>query len=160
MNALTLSLTLFAAAIGPPLDDSQRESTGVHKFLTKWANEWRTGEVDRMLALYSDSDTVAAIESRGILRKGRREIRKMYEDAFGELIFEKVELEPEVLTEAGDFAWATGRYKSTVRTRADKRRYILEVRGSFVLERGQDEWRIVLEHFSPLHGVPRAREAE
>ena len=119
-----------------------------------WSN------VDKMLAFYDDSKKTIVVESRGNIRNGVAEVRKMYEEAFNEVTFERVSLTPTVLQRKGPVAWATCRYKANTRLKSDNSRYILELRASFVMKREEDTWQITLEHFSTIAGVPRLRRAE
>lgn len=98
-----------------------------------------------------------AWESRGTARKGIAEIRKMYEEAFDEVVFERVDLTSLNVRQSGKIAWATCRYKAETVVRADHSRWTLEVRASFVIKQDNDSWKIVLEHFSPIEGVPRVQ---
>jgi hypothetical protein len=48
-----------------------------------------------------------------------------------------------------------GRFKAETTVRADKSRWVLHVRASFVLKRDGDTCKIAFEHFSPLAHIPR-----
>ena len=140
--------TLCAAA-----DDAQ----SAKKFLLRWPEALVAGDLDTIVAMYEDSDDVVAIESKGTVRKGIEQIRAMYEGAFREVALEKVTIDPLKVRASGDVAWAYGRLKASTRVKKDGARWLLEIRGSFVLKRCEDSWEIALEHFATIAGVPRAR---
>jgi ketosteroid isomerase-like protein len=64
---------------------------------------------------------------------------------------------PGDVRQSGDIAWATCRLKAETVVHADKSPWTLEVRCSFVLKREKDDWKIALEHFSPIEDVPRVQ---
>ena len=103
------------------------------KFLENWAATWQACDVDKMLAFYDTSKETTAIESLGHVRTGTSEIGKMYQGAFEELTFDRVTLTPITHGRHGSVAWATYRYRAEIRLREDNSKYILEVRGTFVV---------------------------
>jgi ketosteroid isomerase-like protein len=113
-----------------------------------------------MTAFYEDSEHVVAWESIGKVRQGIAAIRSLYEDAYAEVRVESAALSSLDVRQSGDVAWATCRFKAETILRADGSRWTLDIRGSFVLKQEQDEWKIVLEHFSPIEGVPRVQRRE
>ena len=125
--------------------------------LQQWAGSLLDGKLDETVAFYEDSKEVVAIQSTGKVRKGTAQIRKEYQAAFGEVVFEKVSLESLSVRQNGDVAWATCEFKADTRVKADQRAWLLHVRSSFVLERSAESWKIVLEHFSPIAGIPRVQ---
>ncbi len=136
------------------------DSASTAKFLQSWANAWRSSDVDKMMAFYDSGKETTAIESLGQIRQGPDQIRKMYQGAFDEVVFDRVTLTPIIEGEHGSVAWATCRYKAETRLKSDDSRYVLEVRGTFVMKKGKDGWKITLEHFSTVPDVPRVRRAE
>jgi ketosteroid isomerase-like protein len=125
--------------------------------LRDWAKAWRSSKVAAMTAFYEDSKEVVAWESSGKVREGAKEIRQMYQDAFDEVVFETAGLEELKVRQQGDVAWAHGRFKADTTVHADKSRWLLHVRASFVLKREGESWKIVFEHFSPLPDIPRVQ---
>jgi ketosteroid isomerase-like protein len=130
------------------------------KFLQSWADAWGASDVGKMMAFYDSAKETTAIESLGHVRKGPDEIRKMYQDAFDEVVFDRLKLTLIAEGQHGSVAWATCRYRAETRLKSDNSRYVLEVRGSFVMKKDKDAWKIALEHFSTIPGVPRVRRAD
>ena len=128
-------------------------------FLESWAAAWRSSDVDKMMSFYDTAKETTAIESLGHIRKGPAEIRKMYQGAFDEVVFERVTLTPLVHGQQSTVAWASCRYRAETRLNADNSKYVLEVRGTFVMKRVAGSWKITLEHFSTIPDVPRVRPA-
>ena len=133
------------------------EAQSAKEFLLQWAEAVTAGDLDLVVAMYEDSEDVVAIESKGTVLKGIEQIRAMYEGAFKEVVFEKVTLDPLKVRASGGVAWAFCRLKASSRVNEDGTRWMLEIRGSFVLKRCEDSWEIALEHFATIAGVPRAR---
>ena len=137
-----------AEDVEPPLDS-----------LRSWAEAWSSGDVDKLMELYDSAEETTAIESLGHIRKGPDEIRTMYEGAFEELAFERVRLTPIAQGRHDSVAWVTCRYRADIRLKSDNSEHVLEVLGTFVLKREGDGWKITLEHFSAIPGIPRVRPA-
>ena len=70
---------LVSAGVGP-----EKPSPG--EALKQWAEDLKSSDVAKMLIHYEDSKDVFAIESTGRTRKGAADIRKMYEEAFEEVV--------------------------------------------------------------------------
>ena len=156
MRRLTVCVCLLIFA-GSAASDEPKGPLTPEQFLQQWARTLTAGKVETMLAFYEDSEHVIAIESNGRVRKGRRGIREMYEEAFAEVVFEAVALTSIEVREDGGIAWATCRFKADTRVKANNTPWTLEVHGSFVLCRTGETCKIVLEHFSPIAGIPRVR---
>ena len=127
------------------------------EFIEQWAESLLDGKLDETVGFYEDSKEVVAIQSTGKVRKGITQIRKEYQAAFDEVVFHEVSLELLSVRQSGDVAWATCEFKADTRLKADQTAWVLHVRSSFVLERSAKSWKIVLEHFSPIAGVPRVQ---
>ena len=127
------------------------------EFLQQWGGSLLDGKLDETVAFYEDSKEVVAVQSTGQVRKGIGEIRKEYQAAFDEVVFQEVALESLSVRQNGDVAWATCEFVADTLLKADQSEWVLHVRSSFVLQRSEKRWKIVLEHFSPIAGVPRAQ---
>ena len=130
------------------------DSPSPARFLQTWAAAWQTSDVDKMMAFYESAKETTAIESLGHIRKGPTQIRKMYQGAFDELIFDRVTLTPITQGQHDSVAWATCRYKADIRLKSDNTKYVLEVRGTFVMKKERDAWKITLEHFATIPDIP------
>ena len=129
-------------------------------FLEAWASGLGKGSADDMTAFYEDSKDTLAIQSTGRVRKGTVEIRKEYESAFEEVVFERVTLGDLTVRQHGNMAWATCRFKAVTALRVTHTKWTLEVYTSFVLKRVNNTWKIVLEQSTPIAGVPRVSPQE
>lgn len=153
-------LVVSAALAGRSLHGDGTDPQPSQDFLQDWAKAWEASDVDEMMAFYDSTETTTAVESLGRVRTGPAEIRKMYEEAFAELVVQRVTLAPIAQGEEGSAAWATCRFTAEIRLKSDNSKHVLEALGSFVLKRQDKAWRIVLEHFSTIPDVPRVRPAE
>ena len=147
---------VLAASHATAADDSKSSKN----FLQDWAKSWQTSDVDKTMTFYDSANETMAIESLGHIRRGPAEIRKMYQGAFDELIFDRVTLTPITQGQHGSVAWTTCRCKAEMRLKSDNTKYVLEVRGSFVMKKEKDAWKITLEYFSTIPDIPRVRPAE
>ncbi|UCF13900.1 MAG: nuclear transport factor 2 family protein [Phycisphaerales bacterium] len=149
MGVLLAGYGLLASA---PVEQSGTTPEG---FLREWASGLSEGSADDMTAFYEDSKDTLAIQSTGRMRKGTAEIRKEYESAFEEVVFERATLGDLTVRQNGDVAWATCRFKALTLHKVQNTKWTLEVYTSFVLKRSGKTWKIVLEQSTPIAGVPR-----
>jgi uncharacterized protein (TIGR02246 family) len=149
--------TSLAIVVSVMAADGGAKQKSAEEALGAWVAAFRSAKVADMTACYEDSEQVVAIESSGKVRQGAAAIRKMYEEAFAEVEFDEVKLEALQVRESGDVAWATCRLKAETVVRADRSRWTLHVQGSLVLKRDDGGWKIVVEHFSPIAGIPRVQ---
>jgi len=138
----------------------EKEEFPPRQFLDQWAAAWKTGDADKMMAFYDQAKQTTAVESLGRIRRGPGQIRKMYDVAFDELEFDRVTLTPVVQQHLGDAAWGTYRYRAEMRLKSDERPLVMEVLGTFVLTKRKSGWKIAMEHFSTISGVPRVSPAK
>ena len=138
----------------------ERRGTTPEGFLREWASALSEGSVDGMTAFYKDSKDTLAIQSTGRVREGTAEIRKEYESAFGEVVFERITLGDLTVRQSRDVAWATCRFKALTLHKVENTKWTLEVYTSFVLKRSGKTWTIVLEQSTPIAGVPRVSPRE
>lgn len=154
-------LAFFFAVIAmsfPSAAISQNENdTTAQQFLKAWTGALQSGDIDRMMSLYEDSNDVIAIQSTGKICKGIIEIRKEYESAFNEVTFEKAELQNIMTRQNGDTVWTTCRFRADTNIKRDHSVWTLEILTSFVLKHTNNQWKIVLEQSTPIAGVPRVR---
>ena len=116
------------------------KDTTAENFLKEWATSLQTSDADKMAGLYEDSNDVIAIQSTGQIRKGIGEIRREYEKAFNEVVFEKAELQNITIHRKGDVAWSACRFKADTTVKQDNSTWTLEIFTSFVLKRTGGKW--------------------
>lgn len=148
-----LAILVLGSANAASADDSPA------KFMGTWAKALQTSDVDKIMTFYDTAKETIAIESLGHVRHGPVEIRKMYRGAFDELVFDRVTLTPITRGQHGSVAWGSYHCVVDMRLKSDHTKYVLEVRGSFVMKKKNGSWRITLEHFSTIPDVPRVRPA-
>jgi uncharacterized protein (TIGR02246 family) len=134
---------------------SEETQGGPGAMLSSWAAAWRTGDIDKMLAFYEQSNDVVAIASSGRRYAGKAGVRRMYEQAFGEADWREVELRDVKVLQDGNMAWTTCRFKAVMRVKLNDTTLVFTSQGSILVRRSGERWRIVLEHFSPIADVPR-----
>ena len=139
---------------------SEQAQAGPEETLNSWASAWRTGDVDKMLSFYKRSKDIVAIASSGHRYDGAAGVRKMYEEAFSDADWKKVELRGVKVLRNGDFAWTTCRFQAEILVKPDNTKLLFTSQGSVVLQRSGSRWIIVLEHFSPIVNVPRIQPKE
>ena len=157
MKRLTFIFIVVAAVSISVLKARDEKDKTVENFLKEWTASLQTGNVDQMAGLYEDSNDVTIIQSTGRIQKGIAEIRKEYEKAFDEVVFEKAELKNITIRNQGDVAWATCRFRADTSTKLENSAWTLEIFTSFVLKHTGGKWSIVLEQSTPIADIPRIR---
>ena len=128
-----------------------------NRFLRDWTDAIESSDLGRIVECYDDSKDAVVFLSWGESRTGRQEIRKEYETAFKNVVFDDVTLDVLKVHRCGQVAWATSVFKADTTRRSDQTQWHLTIRSSFVLRQAGDTWKIVLEHSSPIAGVQRAQ---
>jgi uncharacterized protein (TIGR02246 family) len=157
MNSVLRTTLLVILVLGSA--NAARADDSAADFMQAWAKAWPTSDADKIMTFYDTANETTAIESLGHIRRGPAEIREMYRGAFDELVFDRVTLTPITQGQHGSVAWSTNHYKADIRLKSDNSKYVLEVRGSFVMKKADGSWKIALEHFSTIPDVPRVRPA-
>lgn len=156
--AVLVFALLFACAQGG--DESDKTQAGPKATLEHWASAWRAGDVKKMLTFYGDSKDVFPIASSGRRYEGAAGVRTMYEEAFGEADWNNVQLRDVKVVRHGDVAWTSCRFQAEMTLKPDGVTLVFTSQGTVVLQRMENGWRIVLEHFSPIADVPRIQRKE
>ena len=125
--------------------------------LRAWSAALESSDLERTVGAYDDSSDTVVLLSWGKKRTGLHEIRREYEAAFKEVVFDKVALESLAVQQCGQVAWATSVFKADTTRQSDQTRWRLSIQTSFVLKQSGNVWKIVLEHSSPIAGVPRVQ---
>ncbi len=161
MKVTTIIMGVLLAGYGLLASASvEQGGTAPAAFLREWASGLSAGSVDDTIAFYQDSKATLAIHSTGRMRRGTAEIRKEYQSAFAEVVFERVTLGDLTVRQNRDVAWATCRFKALTLVKANNTKWTLEVYNSFVLQRSGKKWKIVLEQSTPIAGVSRVSPRE
>ena len=151
------SLVFAVLVAGAVVDINAAEPTIAETFLLKWAAAWKTSNVDHMMQFYDEGPETLAIESLGHVRQGPEHIRKMFEGAFEELVFDRVSVTILSQKHQDSVVWATCRYRANVRLKETQMKFVLQSRGTFILRNDGKTWKIATEHFSTIPDVPRVQ---
>ena len=81
----------------------------------------------------------------------------MYEAAFNEATWERVALEDLEIQEDGNVAWGVCRFVADFTPRGATEQFVFTSQGTFVLLKVGADWKIAMEHFSPIVDVPRVQ---
>jgi len=149
--------TIVLAVAEPNAGTGPTSATGA---LGKWTEAIESSQVESVLAFYEQNDDVVIVHSTGELVKGTDAIRKTYQDAFAEVVFDDVSLKDLLVRQSGGMAWAACRFVADTTRHSDEAKWRIEIRTSFVLQRLGTSWKIALEHSSPIRNVPRVRRRE
>lgn len=156
MTTAWVTIVLLAGA-EPNAGTEPASATGA---LGEWTKALESSQIESTLAFYVQNDDVVIVHSTGELVRGTDAIRKTYEDAFAEVVFDDVSLKDLLVRQSGDVAWAVCRFVADTTRHSDEAKWRIEIRTSFVLQRRGTEWKIALEHSSPIRNVPRIRRRE
>jgi ketosteroid isomerase-like protein len=152
---LTFGINLICYSLGLAAEEETPKES-----LKRWGDAFLAGKVDAMLKFYESSEELTVVLSTGHQHNGVKAVRQLYQDAFEEVVFDKVALESLQVRQEGNIAWGVCRFKASTTLKPGRRQFQLEVRTSFVLKRIDDAWKIVFEHSSPIADVPRVKELE
>lgn len=128
--------------------------------LDRWVSAVRKRDIKAVASLYKKSDALIVILSGGQMAKGHDAVMTMYKTSFAAAKFDLVTLKTIAAKQHGDTIWAVCRFQADLTTTADGSKYRLICRSSFVFERSNKSWQIVLEHSSPISGTLRLKKLE
>jgi ketosteroid isomerase-like protein len=144
-------LPCFAQDAGP----SPKET------IEKWAKALMSRDPADALRFYAESEDLIVIISNGSQFKGYSAVKKdVHERSSRDLAFYESEVTELVAHSVADVAWGACRQRVRYRVFADDSKWQLEVQTTFVLKRHKDGWQIVLQHSSPIAGVPRIKAVQ
>lgn len=127
-------------------------------FIEKWAATFDKNDPALMSSFYDASDELEVVVSAGVRHHGIKALEKAYADDVNSVHFydsEAVDISTRVL---GDTALVSFEHKFKVRIKADRTLWQVHIRTTTVLHRMNGQWKIVLEHSSPIEGTPRFRQ--
>lgn len=138
----------------PALAGESTESTP-QQLVADWAATFNKNDPELLCDFYDQSGDLQVIISSGVRYRGYDAVKKAYADDHEVVRFyesEPVEISARNL---GDTAIVAFEHKLKVRFLDDNTRWQVHVRTTSVLKRMGGEWKIVLEHSSPIHGIER-----
>jgi ketosteroid isomerase-like protein len=148
--ALLTSLTLASSSCA-----DERDANTPQHLITEWAASFNANDPDLLCEFYDQSDNLEVITSSGVRHHGYPILQKAYADDHEVARFYESEPLKISVRDLGDTALVTFEHRFKFRLLEDNTRWQVHVRTTSVLQRIGDEWRIVLEHSSPIHGIER-----
>ncbi len=126
-------------------------------FIKAWAAAFNNNKPEELIEWYDRSEKTELLVSTGKTFRGPKGIAFAYEtdkDAVRFYDSEALRIRTRTL---GETALASFEHKVKLRILADDQRYQIHVRTTSVLHRVEGEWKIVLEHSSPIEGIERLK---
>lgn len=161
IELLTIGFVFLVCTIGMAQSEkSKQQNTELKAAIENWCEALESADLSSIVECYEVSDSAKIVMSNGSVFTGINEIETSFELATQEVTFDKVELKDATYNQHGDVAWITGRLFANMTLKADDSKLILEIYSSFVLKRKGDEWKIALDHSTPIKDVPRVRVDE
>lgn len=117
----------------------------------------RRGDVDRLMALWSDDDEICCIHPGGERLLGAAAIRASYEAIFGQ---GAIDAEPQRVRRLESHSSAVHSVVERVRVRAQGGEQFAWVLATNVYLKSSQGWRLVAHHASPGTAVPADEGAE
>jgi uncharacterized protein (TIGR02246 family) len=121
-----------------------------------WSQALLKGDAAAAAALYLDAPELVIVESSGRMRAGEDAARELFTEAFAEIAFSKVDLDPKRTHLGADSGHAYFQLRAEG-TLQDGSKVELHVQGTWFLRLVDSSWRIVAEHCSPVKDVERVR---
>ena len=144
-----IGFVMIAVIIGS-LVAKEADIHSVSEFLEGWSEALESGDLDRIMECYDESEMTVVIVSDGIEFDGSAEIRELYESLYERHDVTYVELENVVSRISGDIAWVKCIFKAGMHQKSIDSSWELEVRTTLVLSNINGVWRIVQEHSSRI----------
>jgi len=148
--ALAVITSLEASSFG-----DERKGDSPKQFITDWASTFNKNDPKLQLAFYDRSEEIEVILSAGLRHHGYKAVQKMYTDDQKLLRYydsTAADISTRIL---GDTALITFEHQFKIRFTEDDSRWQVHIRTTSVLNRINGNWKIVLEHSSPIRGTER-----
>ena len=161
MKRLTLAVLLCCLSlicVGATAEEKTQSC--LHPVFGEWAKALEAGDEEAATKFYSSSEDVIAIESKGTVRKGTEGIRQMYVDAFKEVIFKNVNVNPIQVSLGDDYGFVYFILRTHTQMKEDKSNWELHVQATWLVRKEGEAWKVIAEHISPIEGVPRVKNLD
>ncbi len=149
------AVVLWLAAM--PVHAEEKGPCCIDELMAEWAAALDAGDVEKAVSFYDGTGEALAVESSGTLRQGMEGIKAMYEEAFAEVDFSDVRVNPMKVHLAEGMGYAYLELRTGGTLKADNTPIELHVQGTWTLRKVDGGWKILVEHFSPLKDVPRVK---
>lgn len=122
------------------------------QIIQQWAATFNKNDAELLSAFYDRSDELEVVVSAGVRHRGFDALKKAYVDDMAAVQFyDSAVIEPATRI-LGDTAIVSFEHKFKTRIKQDNSRWQIHIRTTTVLKRMDGEWKIVLEHSSPIMG--------
>ena len=154
MMLFAIVITASLAVASPSFAVEKTETTP-QQFIGQWVATFNKNDSELLLPFYDQSDDLEVIISAGVRHHGYEAVRKAFADDFKSVRFYDSKASDTATRILGDTAIVTFTHTFKAHLREDNTRWQIQVRTTSVLHRMQGEWKIVLEHSSPIQGIDR-----
>lgn len=128
---------------------------GVKKFIKNWAEAFNKNDTEKHVEFYDQSDKTEMVISAGMRHKGIKEIRTAYEKDQKEIRYSDSSIKIKSIRVLGETALISFEHKFRINVISDKSKWQVHIRTTTVLHKIKNQWKIVLEHSSPIQGIDR-----
>lgn len=147
--AVIASLWVSSSFAAEPTDESPQ------KFIQSWAEAFNTNDPEKLSAFYDPSEELEVIVSAGVRHHGYKALKQAYVGDSRNVYFYDSQVSNLSTRVLGETALVTFEHQFKVRFKTDNTRWQVHIQTTTVLHRTQGEWKIVLEHSSPIEGTSR-----
>ena len=152
-----LIATLLATIILPLVSSScnAQEGDSPKQFIAKWASSFNENDAKALLKFYDRSEDTELVMSAGIRKQGYSAIQDTYKSDFKAARFTDSKITKVSERKFGETALLTFDHQFKLKLKQDGSRWQVHIRTSTVLGRKNGQWKILLEHSSPINGIDR-----
>jgi uncharacterized protein (TIGR02246 family) len=130
------------------------------KMIREWADALNRNDAAQLLEFYNESEQTEVVVSGGVHYQGYKAIRRINKETFENVRFYDSAATIVKTRRFGDTATATFEHRFRIQVADDDSRWQVHVRTTAVLHRFDGQWKIVVEHSSPIRGVERMTRIE
>ena len=131
------------------------ENNSPKQVIAEWASTFNKNDSKAIVDFYEQSEDIELIMSAGIYKHGYLAIERTYKDDFKAVRFYDSKAKKMSVREIGDTALVTFEHQFKSEIKKDGSRWRVHIRTSSILGRKNGQWKIVLEHSSPINGIER-----
>lgn len=151
--------TVFAlvtiACLVPRSHADEKVADSPETFIKKWATTFNKNSPEKQAAFYDRSEKTEVLVSSGLRHSGYKAVQKAYRDDQKQLIYSDSAAKKISMRLLGETAIVTFEHQFKMQLLSDHSRWQIHIRTTSVLHRVENEWKIVLEHSSSIHGTER-----
>ena len=156
-TALSLLVTLGLATVSLAEEPSRGSAESVVK---SWVAILNKNDPEKFLAVYDRSEETEVVLSTGVRLRSFQAIQNAYNNDFQEVRFYDSSAKQINTRLLGKTAIVSFEHLFKIHVTADGSRWQIHIRTTSVLHRLTDQWKVVLEHSSPIRGIERMTRIE